>query len=120
MTTDHDAQTRRVGLIGNNRTNSCVVIDGQLAFAKNHASDLLSLQTPIRRPTQNDSQRQYPVHNFLVARFWIDLGRRLARLPSPSVCPALLVPARFVSHAPAPARGAARRIACACLSRPYS
>ena len=30
------------------------------------------------------------------------------------VCPALLVPARFVSHASAAARAAARRFACAC------
>ena len=30
--------------------------------------------------------------------FWLDLGRRLARLPSPSVCPALLVPARLLSR----------------------
>jgi len=52
------------------------------------------------------------------ARFWLDLGRRLARLPSSSVCPALLVPARLVSHAPAAARAAARRFACACCARP--
>ena len=51
------------------------------------------------------------------ARFWLDLDRRLARLPSRSVCPALLVPARLVSHAPA-ARAAARRFACACRARP--
>ena len=51
-------------------------------------------------------------------RFWHDLGRRLARLPSPSVCPALFVPARIVSHAPGAARAAARRFAWACPVRP--
>jgi len=50
--------------------------------------------------------------------FWLDLGRRLARLSSHFVYPALLVPARLVSHAPAAARAAARRFACTCRARP--
>jgi len=49
-------------------------------------------------------------------RFWLDLGRRLARLPSPSVCPALLVPAHLVSHTPA---AAAALPVPAALDRPY-
>ena len=51
-------------------------------------------------------------------RFWLDLGRRLARLPSPSVCPALLVPAHLVSHTPAAARAAAALPVPAALDRP--
>jgi len=34
------------------------------------------------------------LQTIIISRFWLDLGRRLARLP------ALLVPARLVSHAP--------------------
>jgi len=61
-------------------------------------------------------QKFLRAYAYISERAKIAHGRRLACLPSTSVCPALLVPARLVSHAAAQA--AARHFACACHARP--